>query len=77
MIYPVYTTIGYSKLDIPLLGKLYIPHDGLEYPLLQLPQQVPLEIPEVSARSLNRNVAQMRVQQAQQATLSRSSSKNG
>ncbi|CAL1174156.1 unnamed protein product [Cladocopium goreaui] len=27
---------------------------------------VPLEIPEVSARSLNRNVAQMRVQQAQQ-----------
>lgn len=34
--------------------------------------QVPLEIPEVSARSLNRNVAQMRVQQAQQATVRRS-----
>jgi len=29
-------------------------------------EAVPLEIPEVSARSLNRNVAQMRVQQAQQ-----------
>lgn len=32
-------------------------------------RQVPLEIPEVSARSLTRNVAQLRVQQAQQATV--------
>eukprot|EP00434_Breviolum_minutum_P014634 symbB.v1.2.012902.t1/scaffold900.1/size153842/4 len=34
-------------------------------------EAVPLEIPEVSARSLTRNVAQLRVQQAQQATVFR------
>ena len=46
------------------------PHDCSEYPTSTANCQVPLEIPEVSARSLNRNVAQMRVQQAQQATVS-------